>query len=88
MQLELEATLGQEKEPKLWGFHLGGEIGLPLLRASLLFITMIYGINNKSLADVEGPGKEPACRHGGIVSLLRKKIKRCIISPSELSGFK
>lgn len=40
-----------------------------------LLLTVIYGINNNSLADVEGPGEESGCGHGGIASLLGKKKK-------------
>lgn len=36
-------------------------------------LTMIYGINNNSLTDVEEPGEEAGCGCGGIVSLLEKK---------------
>lgn len=43
---------------------------------------MIYGINNKSLADVEGPGEEPGCGSGGIISLLgQKEIKKVYYFP-------
>lgn len=37
---------------------------------------MIYGINNNSLTDVEEPGEEAGCGHGGIVFLLGKKKKK------------
>lgn len=41
-----------------------------------LLLTMIYGINNNSHTDVEGPGEESGCGRGGIVSLLGEKKEK------------
>lgn len=79
-----EQPLRQEKDPKLWGFHLGKEIGLLLL--CCLLLTVIYGLNNNRCGM---PGEELGCGHGGIASLLGGGgRKKWVISPSELLRFK
>jgi len=46
-----------------------------------LLLTLIYGINNNSLRDIEGPGEESGCGRGRIVSLLRGKKKKDELFP-------
>lgn len=68
---------GQEKDTKLRASTSVKKLAshfLELLHC-LLLIT-IYGINNNSLTDVEGPGEESGCGREGIVSLLGKKKKK------------
>lgn len=77
-ELELEATATGQESPQ--NFRASTSVEKLASRFSellcCLLLTVIYGTNNNSLTDVEGPGEESGCGRGGTVSLLGKKFKK------------